>query len=100
MSRIIYLACSAEAIGIADAAARQAERIGRLRFALPNKDDLRVVRNFNEMVPMAGKTPLIRGSDYDAMPDSDNEMVLERWQENHDAFERFVADGYGEWVEG
>lgn len=103
MSRILYLVCSNLETGVRDAEAMGCTRIAARRFAMPAKDDprgddLRVVRLFNEMVPMAGKTPLIQGSDYHQVPDSKNEMVLSAWLENHEEFERFVAEGHGEWV--
>lgn len=96
---IYYLAAGTEARGVADAIDRGGERIAKLRFGMPDKSDLRVVRNFADLVPIAGgKTKIIRGSDFHDAPDTESLAVLERWQENHDAFERFVAEGHGEWI--
>jgi hypothetical protein len=96
--KIVYLVCSSIESGVKDAEARGCTRIGRTRFATPLKDDLRVVSRFIEMIPMAGMTTLIKASDFEDMPNSPSELVQERWLENHDAFEQFVADGHGQWV--
>jgi hypothetical protein len=99
MSRIIYLIAGTVAQGVKDAEARGCTRIAAQRLADPEKNDIRVVTRFNDMVPMAGKTEMIRGSDFDTMPDVPQLMALEIWQANHDDFEKYVADGHGEWVE-
>lgn len=99
MSRIIYLVATTLAQGIRDAEARGCTRIAAARLADPEKNDVRVVTKFVEMHPMAGKTPMIRGSDFDKMPDMVELMGMELWQANHDDFERFVEEGHGEWIE-
>jgi hypothetical protein len=103
MSRILYLVCSSLERGVKDAEARGCVRIAARRFATPEpaKDDLRIVSRFAEMHPMAGKTLLVRGSDFDDMPNPSEQVadLLDRWMENHDAFERFVAEGHAEWID-
>jgi hypothetical protein len=100
MSRVIYLVASTLEQGIKDAEARGAVRIARTRFAgaEPEKDDIRVINRLIDLVPMAAKTPMIQGSDYQEPPASESELALNRWLEEHEAFEKFVADGHGEWV--
>lgn len=100
MAGIVYLVAGSEEQGIKDATARGCERIGYRRFAAPDKTDVRVIFRFNDMVPLAGKTPLIRGSDYDSPPEGMTDIAERYWLENHERFEQFIADGHGEWIDG
>lgn len=103
MSRVFYLVASTEAQGIKDAEARGWDRIARSRFVTPKKDDVRVIWKLDDLIPIPGGTPLIKGSDYESGPTSDWDMA--KWigdgyrEGEKDRFDRFVADGNGEWIE-
>lgn len=86
----MYLVCASDAAGFADAEARGWTRIARSRFATPAKDDVRVVRRFSDMVPLPGRTPLVKAADFPAEPASGSQAAL---------FAEFVAAGSGEWIE-
>ncbi len=104
MSRIFYLVAATEAQGIKDAQARGWTRIARVRFATPapEKDDVRVVWRLDDLIPLPGGTPLIRGSDYESGPESEWEWKKWAGDEQHEGeksrFDKFVADGNGEWI--
>lgn len=98
--RIIYLVAGTPDQGRKDALSRGGRALANFRYALPDNTDLRVVCRFNDMVPYpGGKTPLVRGSDYDSPPEGMSETGERAWFDNHERFERFVADGHGEWIE-
>lgn len=99
---IIYLVAATEAQGIKDAEARGWTRIGRSRFATPEKHDIRLVFRIDDVIVMPGGTPMIKASDYDVGPPS--AAAMNRWAETTPGggdrlcFDRFVADGNGRWV--
>ena len=95
---IIYLVAATLERGIADAAERGWERIAMARFATPAKDDIRVIRRYTDLLPMAGKTPMLKGGDYDSGPD--NDYLLEGWVREKERFDQFVTEGHGVWVDG
>lgn len=87
---ILYLVCADDEAGFADAAARGWTRLARSRFATQAKDDVRVVRRFSDMIPLAGKTMMIKAADFPDEPKAESQAAL---------FEAFVASGSGEWVD-
>ena len=103
---IFYLVAATEAQGIKDAAERGWERIAAHRFVTPNKDDVRLIWRYASLLPMAGPTPMIKGSDYETGPPPEDRMAWERWAGSEDRmgdkarFDAFVADGYGRWEDG
>jgi hypothetical protein len=105
MSRVLYLVAATEAQGDRDAAARGWVKIARARFVTPEpaKDDVRVVWRLDELIPLPGGTLMIKGSDYE--DGSESEWEMKRWAGNDgregekDRFDRFVAEGNGEWIE-
>jgi hypothetical protein len=96
---IAYLVCCSEERGIADCMERGWIGIARLRYVTPEKDDVRIVRRASDLVPLAGKTPMLRGSDYEDGPASDDEQAMNRWIKEKDVFDSFVASGAGEWID-
>lgn len=104
MSRVFYLVAATEAQGIKDAEARGWSRIARSRFVTPEKDDVRVVWKLDDLIPLPGGTPMIQGSDYESGPSSDWGMARWAGDDQHEGekarFDKFVAEGNGEWVEG
>ena len=102
MSRVFYLVSATEEQGIKDAASRGWERIANARFVTPEKDDIRVVCRVSDLHPLAGVTPMYKGSDYDEGPEV--KFLRDRWlgeegrAGEREKFERFVAEGNGQWV--
>lgn len=82
---VIYLVCGTNACGVEDALAMGYTAIAINRFATPEKDDVRVVRRYHEMIPLAGVTQMIRGSDFTANPEARE-------------FVQFVESGRGRWI--
>lgn len=80
-----YLICATDPRGIADAIALGYTAIAINRFATPEKNDIRVVRRFHDLIPLAGVTQMIRGSDFKMNPEAGE-------------FERFVESGRGRWI--
>ena len=103
---IFYLVSATEAQGIKDAAERGWERIAAHRFVTLSKDDVRLIWRYASLLPMAGQTPMIKGSDYESGPPPEDRMAWERWSGEGSGlgdkarFDAFVADGHGRWVEG
>ena len=103
MSRVIYLVAATEAQGIKDAEARGWTRIARTRFATPEKGDARLVWRLDDLFAMPGGTPMLKASDYESGPASDWDR--RRWEGEEDQpgekarFDKFVADGGGEWID-
>ena len=106
MSGIVYF------VGASEESARQElnERFGgqaalsRLTYAMPDKRRAHIVSRFNEMVALAGVTPMVKCADYEIGPVSKYEK--ERWLGSQfdpvgekERFDRFVASGAGQWVE-
>lgn len=86
---ILYLVCCSDAAGFADAKKRGWTRLARNRYATAEKDDVRVVRRFAEMIPLPGRTMLIKGADFPEEPAEGSQAAL---------FAEFVAAGHGEWI--
>lgn len=105
MSRLYYIVAATEAQGVKDCMDRGWERIAAKRFVTPDKDDVRVVCRISELVPLAGKTPMVKAKGYEDGPD--NEFELKRWAGDADVgavgekahFDRFIAEGHGVWID-
>lgn len=100
-----YLVAATDPVGITDAMERGYVRVAYNRFVAgeqnAEKHDFRVIRRINDLVPLPGKTPLVRGTDYDEGPPATwGEGALNEWIKQREQFEAFVASGAGEWLEG
>jgi hypothetical protein len=86
--------------GEADAKARGAVKLSVMTYAMPDKQQLWVVWRFDHLPPFrGGKLKFIKGSDYDDPPEGMSAIAEQFWLENHENFERFIAEGHAEWVE-
>lgn len=65
--------------------------IARYRFVTPAKDEVRVVSRAGSLVPLGGRTPMVKGLGYDD--------AGEKWQAERDGFERMTTEGNGYWVD-
>lgn len=72
-------------------------RIAYSRFVTDNKDDIRAIRRFADLIAYPPKSLLIKGSDYEEGPKS--EILLEGWIREKEKFDKFVSDELGEWIE-
>lgn len=82
---IRYLVCGSEAAGVADGERRGWVRVARRRFATGERDDVRVVWRFGDMVPHpSGVTEFVCGDDLDRVAPE---------------FGEFVASGRARWVD-
>lgn len=107
---IFYLVAATDTQGIRDAETRGWVRLGRTRFAVPEenpgrviKDEVRVVSRLADLFPIAGGTKMLKASDYDDGPVE--KIAFGRWVGvegqigEKEKFDRFVAEGHGVWVE-
>lgn len=82
---VIYLIARNNASGRAEATRRGWKMLAYARFATPERDDVRLVTRFSEMVPMPNLR-LARGADFDAHPEAKE-------------FDGFVEEGLARWLE-
>ena len=98
---IKYLVAATEAGGVADAVGRGWERIANHRYVTPERDDVRLVWRFNQMIPdPGGVTRFVRSSDFPAEPFDRfaGELGDFRWPEAMQ-FASFVDQGHAAWEE-
>lgn len=101
---IAYLVCAEDATGFSDCEERGWQRIALNRFVTEERDDIRVISRIQQLVPFAGQTAMIKGSDYENGPDG--EVALMRWigggngqRGEKERFDEFVATGSGAWFD-
>jgi hypothetical protein len=99
MPRVFYLVAPSVEVGVAEAASRGWDRINRSRFTTPEKEDVRLICRFNELVPFPGGTPMVRASGYADGVGLVEKHALERWIEDMGRFDEFVESGQGVWLE-
>ena len=98
--KIIYLVSASLDNGVKDAREKGWTQIGYTRFVTPGRNDVRIISRSADLVPFAGQTPMLKGSDYeDGPPAKSPEYILEAWIKNKNEFDRFVVEGNGVWVE-
>lgn len=82
---IIYLIARDNASGRREALRRGWKMLGYARFATDDRDDVRLVTRFSEMVPMPNLR-LVRGPDFNTHPEAED-------------FDGFVEQGLARWME-
>jgi hypothetical protein len=93
-----YLICADREQGMKDAVKRGWTCNAYARVVSPNKDDIRLVWRFSEFhTQPGGKAQMFKSSDYEDGPA--NPDLLERWIREKEAFDKFVSEGHGMWVE-
>lgn len=97
--RVFYLVSPCIDGGIAEAKSRGWTQVARARFVTPDNEDVRLICRFSEFVPIPGGTLMIRGQGYADGEGLAEKHRLEKWIEDMERFEAFVASGLGEWVE-
>lgn len=103
MSRVLYLVAATDGQGVKDAEGHGWERIAATRFVTSGKDDVRIVSRTVDLHPLAGETPMIKGSDYDSGPEA--KFLRQRWLGTDERagerqrFEEFMRDGNGVWID-
>lgn len=97
MARVMYLVAASEEGGVADAQARGWSRIARSRFATPERDDVRVVWRFADLVQTGGLTMMIKGADYDTS-EAPGWLGTDESLGEKEQFDRFATFYGGEWV--
>jgi hypothetical protein len=103
---IAYLVSATATAGVDEALRRGWTRLAAFRFATPQKHDIRLVTRIADLVPTAGVTLLIKGSDYDSGPPAADGLACRAWQGRDGAagqrveFDAFVASGKGRWISG
>jgi len=86
--RVAYLVSPNQEHALEEARRRGWARIALRRFVTPDRLDVRAIFAMRELVPFEAATPMIKGDGYA------NGVAAEE----RAAFDRFVADGNGEWV--
>lgn len=95
---IKYLVARTEIGGVDDAQRRGWTRVAKDRFATPEKDDVRLVWRFNQMIPdPGGVTRFVMSKDFPVDPNA----IVEGELVNPDcaAFAEFATQGHAEWEE-
>lgn len=97
---VAYLVSAVHDAGVKEAIANGWTQIAFSRFVTPEKHDIRLVNRASELIPMAAKTPMFRGKDYEKGPPGEPEdRTVMLWAKERASIDRFVAEGNGEWVE-
>jgi hypothetical protein len=63
------------------------------------KEDVRLICRFNELVPFPVGTPMVRAAGYADGAGLVEKHALERWLEDMERFDDFAKSGGGEWLE-
>jgi hypothetical protein len=100
MPRVFYLIAPSVEGGVAEAAARGWQQVARTRFVTAEKEDVRLICRFNELVPFPdGATPMLRAAGYADGVGLVEKHALERWIEDMGRFDEFAESGEGVWLE-
>jgi hypothetical protein len=100
MPRVFYLIAPSVEGGVADAASRGWQQVARTRFVTAEKEDVRLICRFNELVPFPdGSTPMLRGSGYEDGEGLVMEHTLDQWIKDKQRFDEFAESGEGVWLE-
>jgi len=98
--RVVYLVAASLDQGVKDCRERGWQQIAYTRFVTPERNDVRVVCRGSDVTPFAGRTPLVKGSDYDEGPgEKAPQHMQDSWLKMRIDVDRFVEEGNGEWVE-
>lgn len=82
---IVYLIARNNALGRIEARRRGWEQVAYARFAGSQKEDIRLITRFADMLP-APNLRLVKAADFEQHPEAAQ-------------FEKFVADGLARWLE-
>lgn len=98
---ILFMVAAAYETGRADALERGWKQIATHRFVTADRDDVRLITRFRDMIPGGGQTPFIRAKDYETGPDDETEEQgkLKAWIKEKEQFDQFVQDGSGIWID-
>jgi hypothetical protein len=100
MTGVFYLVAPSVEVGVADAASRGWRQVARARFVTAEKEDVRLICRFNELVPFpGGSTPMLRAAGYAEGAGLVEKHALERWLEDMGRFDEFAESGEGVWLE-
>jgi hypothetical protein len=98
--RVVYLVAASLDQGVKDCRERGWQQIAYTRFVTTTREDVRVVCRGSDVTPFAGRTPMVKGSDYDEGPgEKAPEHMKDAWLKMRIDVDRFVEEGNGIWVE-
>ena len=98
MPLVFYLVAPSVEAGVAHALARGWIQTARSRFVTREKEDVRLIDRFNDLVPFAGgPTPMIKSDGYEDGKGLAPHQI-DRWVKDVERFNKFVDDGLGEWL--